>query len=212
MGCCQCQGIEKMFDKKTALKELKKYKKKGPSKTTRMLLKVIQQRGVKALDFMDIGGGIGAIQNYLINNGAEKGTSIDASKAYLEVAREEAERNGTVGKMTYRHGDFITTASDSDSADIVTLDKVICCYDEMAELVGLSSGLARKIYGVVYLREVWWTKLVRPLMNMYPKIMGSEFRVFVHPTKKVEEIIMGNGLKPLYYATTFVWQVAVFVR
>ena len=212
MGCCQCQGIEKMFDKKTALKELKRYRKKGPHKTTRMLLKAIQKKGIKGLDFLDIGGGIGAIQNDLIKEGAANGTNIEASKAYVEVAKEEAIHNGIAKKVNFRHGDFTTIASDSDSADIVTLDKVICCYDDMSALVGLSSRLARKIYGVIYPRDVWWVKIALPILNLYPRIRGSSFRAFIHPTKKVEDIILKNGLKHYYYATTFVWQVAVFTR
>ena len=31
MGCYQCQGIKKMFDEKTARRELKRYLKKGPT-------------------------------------------------------------------------------------------------------------------------------------------------------------------------------------
>lgn len=212
MGCCQCQGIEKMFDKKSAVKELKRYRKKGAQKTTRMLLDAICKSSVKGMDFLDIGGGIGAIQNDLIKEGAKNGTSIEASEAYLEVAKEEARHNGMAEKVSFRHGDFTTTASDADAADIVTLDKVICCYDDIPALVGLSSRLSRKIYGVIYLRDVWWIKLGLPTLNLLLKIRGISFRVFIHPTKKVEEIIFGNGLKRYYYATTFIWQVAVFMR
>jgi len=212
MGCCQCQGIEKMFDKKTALKELKKYHKKGPSKTTRMLLEAIEEKGIQERHFMDIGGGVGAIQFYLLEHGAVKGTSIDASQAYLDVAQEEAEKRGLADKIVYQHGDFTTVASDSDQTDIITLDRVICCYDDVLALVGLSSKLAKKVYGVVYLRDTWWVKLARPILNLYPKIMGSPFRVFVHPTKLVEDIIKRNGLKRYFYGTTAIWQVAVFAR
>lgn len=153
MGCCQCQGIEKMFDKKTALKDLKKYHKKGLSKTTSMLLAAIEEQGVEDHNFMDIGGGVGAIQFHLLERGAAKGTSIDASQAYLEVAQEEAEKRGLADKIEFKHGDFTTVASGSDQADIVTLDRVICCYDDLSALVGLSSQLAKRIYGVVYLRD-----------------------------------------------------------
>ena len=66
MSCCQCKGIENIFDKKAAKRELKRYQKKGPSKTTRMLLEAINEKGVLGLDFLDIGGGIGAIQYGLI--------------------------------------------------------------------------------------------------------------------------------------------------
>ena len=212
MGCCQCQGIENMFDKKAAKRQLKRYIKKGPSKTTSMLLDAIHKEGVQGLTFLDIGGGIGAIQYDLIKAGASRGTSIEASSAYIDVVKDEILQNGLVERVNFKHGDFTTMASDVDLADIVTLDKVICCYDDMSELVGLSSKLARKIYAVIYPRDVWWTKLGFLMLNFYPRIKGYSFRTFIHPTKKVEEIIFGNGLKRNYYATTLVWQVAIFTR
>ena len=201
-----------MFDKKAANRQIKRYLKKGPSKTTSMLLDAIHKKGVQGLNFLDIGGGIGAIQYDLIKAGASNGTSIEASSAFFDVVKEEALQNGLAERVNFKYGDFTATASDVDSADIVTLDKVICCYDDMSELVGLSSKLARKIYAVIYPRDVWWTKLALLMVNFYPRIKGSSFRVFIHPTKKVEEIIFGNGLKRNYYATTLFWQVAIFTR
>ena len=164
------------------------------------------------LDFLDIGGGIGAIQYGLIKAGASNGVSIEASSAYLDVVKNEIIKSGLAEKVNFKHGDFTTIASDIDLSDIVTLDKVICCYDYMYELVRLSSKIARKIYALIYPREEWWTKSALPIMNLYPKIKGSSFRVFIHPTKMVEEIIFGNGLKRYYYAKTLFWQVAIFTR
>jgi len=212
MGCCQCQGIENMFDKKAAKRALKRYLKKGPSKTTGMLLKAIHKTEVKGLNFLDIGGGIGAIQYDLIKAGASSGTSIEASPAYIDLAKEEIRKYNLAEIIDFKHGDFTAIASDVDSADIVTMDKVICCYDDMSELVRLSSKLSRKIYAIIYPRDVWWTKLALPFINFYPIIKGSPFRVFIHPTKKVEEIIIRNGLKRDYYATTLFWQVAIFTK
>jgi len=212
MGCCQCQGIENMFDKKAAKRALKRYLKKGPSKTTGMLLKAIHKTEVKGLEFLDIGGGIGAIQYDLIKAGASSGTSIEASPAYIDLVKEEIHKNNLAELIDFKHGDFTAIASDVNSADIVTLDKVICCYDDMSELVRLSSKLSRKIYAIIYPRDVWWTKLALLFMNFYPIITGSSFRVFIHPTKKVEEIIIRNGLKRDYYATTLFWQVATFTK
>ena len=212
MGCCQCQGIENMFDKKAAKRQLKRYLKKGPSKTTSMLLDAIHKKGVQGLKFLDIGGGIGAIQYDLIKAGASNGTSIEASSAYIDVVKEETLQNGLAERVNFKQGDFTTTATDVDSADIVTLDKVICCYDDMSELVGLSSKIARKIYAVIYPRSVWWTRLFLPMMNFYQIIKGNSFRVFIHPTEKVEGILFDNGFKRNYYTKTFFWQVAIFTR
>jgi len=212
MGCCQCQGIENMFDKKAAKRALKRYLKKGPSKTTGMLLKALHKTEVKGLDFLDIGGGIGAIQYDLIKAGASNGTSIEASPAYIDLVKEEIHKNNLAEIIDFKHGDFTAIASDVDSADIVTLDKVICCYDDMSELVRLSSTLSQKIYAIIYPRDVWWTKLALPFINFYPIIKRSPFRVFIHPTKKVEDIIFRNGLKRDYYDTTLFWQVAIFSK
>tara|TARA_B100000929_G_scaffold80037_1_gene62458 strand:+ start:1165 stop:1803 length:639 start_codon:yes stop_codon:yes gene_type:complete len=212
MGCCQCQGIENVFDEKAAKRQLKRYLKKGPSRTTRILLDEIRKKGVQGLDFLDIGGGIGAIQYDLIKAGASKGTSIEASSAYLDLVRDEEFHNVIAKKVNFEIGDFTTMASDVKSFDIVTLDKVICCYDDMSELVGLSSKIARKIYAVIYPRSVWWTRLLFPMMNFYPIIKGNSFRVFIHPTEKVEEILFDNGFKRNYYTKTFFWQIAIFTR
>ena len=201
-----------MFDKKAANRQLKRYLKKGPSKTTTMLLDAIHKIDVQGLDFLDIGGGIGAIQYDLIKAGASGGTSIEASSAYIDVVKDEILQNSLAETVSFKYGDFTTMASDVNSADIVTLDKVICCYDDMSDLVGLSSKLARKIYAVIYPREVWWTKLAVLMMNFYTRIKGCSFRTFIHPTQKVEEIIFGNGLKRNYYATTLIWQVAIFTK
>jgi len=201
-----------MFDKKSAKRDLKRYLKKGPTTTTKILLNAVNKIGVQGMTFLDIGGGIGAIQYALIECGALNGVSIEASSAYIDSIKKETGINSLTGKVVYKYGDFTTIASDLNSSDIVTLDKVICCYDDMNRLVDLSSKLARKIYAVVYPRDNWWTKLFLPIINFYPKIKGSSFRLFIHPTNKVEDIIIKNGLKRIYNTTRLFWQVTVFIR
>ena len=66
MDCCQCQGIEQVFDERQAKKDLKQYRKKGPSSTTRILVEAIKAQGVQDLSLLDIGGGVGAIQHGLL--------------------------------------------------------------------------------------------------------------------------------------------------
>jgi tRNA A58 N-methylase Trm61 len=65
---------------------------------------------VSSAPLFDIGGGIGAIQHELLAAGAAHATSVDASAAYLEAAREESIRHGLGDRVTYRHGDFVELA------------------------------------------------------------------------------------------------------
>ena len=60
---------------------------------------------------------------------------LDGSTAHLAAAREETERRGHVRRVEFVHGDFVDLASAIPAADVVTLDRVICCYHEMERLL-----------------------------------------------------------------------------
>jgi magnesium-protoporphyrin O-methyltransferase len=213
MNCCQCQGIETIFNKKTAAKELKRYRKKGSTGTTRMLIEALKSEGVEERTLLDIGGGIGAIQHELLKAGAKAVVNVDASKAYIEAAKEEAERQGHIDRVSYHHGNFVDLALNLAPSDIVTLDRVICCYPDMEALVGLSLERAGKIYGVVYHHDAWWVKATIRIENFILWAMRSSFRLFAHPAKEVEAILYGNGFnKRRFYRRTAIWQVAVYAR
>ncbi|MBI2966094.1 MAG: hypothetical protein HYY34_07815 [Chloroflexi bacterium] len=72
MNCCQCQGIEQVFNAKVAARELRAYRKKGPRKTTRLLIDALKAEGVDGLTLLDIGGSIGKIQHELLDAGAAR--------------------------------------------------------------------------------------------------------------------------------------------
>jgi len=165
MDCCQCQGIEAKFNQKTAAEQLRRYRENGPAKTTLMLTNALKDEGVDGMTLLDIGGGIGAIQHELLEAGAKTATSVEASTAYIEAAKEEAERQGQAGRMAYHCGDFVDLAPSIAPADIVTLDRVICCYHDMQKLVGQSSARAQRFYGVVsagYLVDEDWHRAYKP--------------------------------------------------
>jgi len=212
MNCCQCQGIEELFSREYVTGELKRYRRKGPDKTTRMLVEALEAQGLSGLTLLDIGGGLGAIQHALLNDGVASATHVDASAAYLEAAQEEAERRGIAGRVRYEHGNFVELADGLSPADIVTLDRVICCYDDMRRLVGSSTRLASRYYGVVYPRDTWWVRVALAFENLFMQLRKNPFRAFVHPTRDVEALIHASGLKRQFHRQTLVWQVAVFSR
>jgi magnesium-protoporphyrin O-methyltransferase len=212
MSCPQCQGLERLFDKKLAAKELKTYRQKGPSKTTRLLLAALKKGGVAEMTLLDIGGGIGAIQHDLLQHGVRQASHVDASAAYLEAAYSQAERLGHTAQTRQHFGNFVELAPELPPANIVTLDRVICCYHDMPALVRLSAEKAQTIYGLVYPRDTWWTKLGIRLINLVAWLQGNPCRFFVHPTEAIEAIVQASGLNRAIQQNTFFWQVAVYRR
>lgn len=99
MTCAQCSGIERFFDARVARRELRQYRRKGPSKTTRMLIDALSREGVAGASFLDIGAGVGAVHHELTAAGASGGTCVDASPAYLAAARDESTERGHVERI-----------------------------------------------------------------------------------------------------------------
>ena len=212
MTCCQCQGIESVFNKNMASRELKDYRKRGPDKTTHTLLNALKAAGVEHKSLLDIGGGVGAIQHELAGAGVDTVVNVDASTAYLEAAKQEASRQGYAERASYHFGDFVTLAPDIAPADIVTLDRVLCCYHDVEALVSLSAARATGLYGLVFPRDVWWIKFFRPLFNALFWITRNPYRFFVHASDTVETLAGQQGLKRRYHKQTFVWQIVVYER
>lgn len=213
MNCCQqCQGIEEEFSDKTAKSDLKRYRKKGADKTTRLLVDTLIAQGVPDMSLLDIGGGVGAIQHALLKAGVSHSTNLDASSAYMAACQAEAEQQGHADRITHIHGDF-ANMDNAPQADIVTLEKVICCYHDMPGLVNQACSKAQKNLGVVYPRDVWWSKLaIRYILNFFMKLKGSPFRTFVHSTQAINEIIQSYGFAETFHENKGVWQVYVFQK
>jgi SAM-dependent methyltransferase len=211
--CCpHCQGIEREFDAGTAESDLKRYRRRGPLPATRILLAALQREGIGGAAVLDIGGGIGAVHHELLDAGAATAVHVDASSAYLEAAREEAERRGHGQRVRFVHGDFVERAEDTPPVDVVTLDRVICCYPDMERLVRLSARRARRFYGLVFPRESWWTLPLFPVANTWFRLRRCPFRIFRHATEAVDATLRRQGLRRIFRQVTPIWQVALYAR
>jgi magnesium-protoporphyrin O-methyltransferase len=215
MKDCNCiQGIESLFNEKEARNMLKSYRKEGPAKTTRILIEALKElaRSVEGMTLLDIGGGVGAIQHELLRAGVQKATGVDASTAYVRAAQEEAERQGHADRVSYHHANFVDLAPHIAPTDIVTLDRVICCYHDVQALVGLSVAKARTLYGLVYPRDTWWVRAAIGLGNLYFRVARNPFRAYTHPTEKVNALVRDHGFQQRFYKTSGPWQVVVYVH
>jgi 2-polyprenyl-3-methyl-5-hydroxy-6-metoxy-1,4-benzoquinol methylase len=210
--CSQCEGIEQMFDDEHVDEDLRQYRAEGPDETTGWLLDELEARGVDGLTVLDIGGGVGAIQHELLDHGAKSAVHVDASSAYVEAAKREAKRRKLVDKIEWHFGNFVDLASELSPADIVTLDKVICCYDDMPSLVRRSARLANKYYGIVIPRDQWYLRIAFRVMDFFQGLFGNPYRAFVHPHEKIEVIINRAGLKRVFQRRNLIWQTCLYAR
>jgi 2-polyprenyl-3-methyl-5-hydroxy-6-metoxy-1,4-benzoquinol methylase len=214
VDCCSPgdSPFDRQFDARHAAEKLRAYRQKGAVGLTRALIDALAAGGVDGQTVLDIGGGVGAVHHELLRSGAAAALDVDASRAYISVAREEAERQGHADRASYLAGDFVSLANEIRPADLVALDRVICCYADMAALVGRSAVLARHRYGAVYLRDTWVGRLSVTLENTWLRLSRSPFRTYIHRTAEVDAILANQGLVKVVHRTTLIWQLVVYER
>jgi magnesium-protoporphyrin O-methyltransferase len=213
MNCCRpASAWDVMFDVKQARHDLKQFRRNGPEPTTRALINLLRARDVGSATLLDIGGGVGAIHHELLDTGATSAVHADASSSYIGVAREEAERRGHADRVEFVYGDFVANAATIGAADVVTLDRVICCYADMPALVSASASRARKLYGAVFPRNRWYLRLAFRVINWLMALRRRTFRVYLHDPSAIDAAVEREGLKRRSSAQTFVWHVVVYAR
>ncbi len=213
MSCCShCRDAEGFFSGRMARRELRRFHRKGPSRPTQLLLDALVEEGVEDRTLLDVGGGIGALQHELFSRGLREATHVDASTSYLERSREEAQRKGHAERVTYLYGDFVELAPGVSEADLVTLDRVICCYPHVEELLDASAGRTGRVLGLVYPRERFGSRVAMWLLNLWFRIRRSAFRVYLHSPGRVERFLEEAGFQRRRAARTFLWRVETYVR
>ena len=212
MSSCQCQGCDAQFGVRHAEKDLKRYRMSGPDVTTRLLLDALKTHGLHGATLLDVGAGIGVVHHELLSAGARSAIHVDGTDANVHVAEQEATRQGHREQVVFLRGDFVDLAPEIPAADIVTLDRVICCYSDMEQLVDVSAAKARRLYGAVYPRERWILKVWIVFENLARRIRGNPFQTYVHPIRAIDRALERNGLRQRWVRDTFAWRVAVYSR
>lgn len=209
--CCgTCLNAE--FDERNAKNALRGYRRRGPGRETRLLIGALADAGVAGATLLDIGSGVGAVHGELLTRGAERATSVDASRGFEQAARELASERGYADRVVYRSGDFVDVASEVAPADVATLDKVVCCYPDMERLVGLSAERARRLYGLVYPRDGAIVRAIVRLHNVGRRLFRSDFRAYVHPRSAVAALLREHGFRPRSTVHTTLWAIEVYER
>jgi len=212
MSSCQCDSYQSVFGDRRAARDLRRYRSRGADKTTRLLIDALKADGVRGLSVLDVGAGIGVVNRELLAAGAAAAVHVDATTANIRAAQEEATRDGHADRVTFLQGDFVVLAPRVPEADIVALDRVICCYPDMERLVAASASHARRLYGAVFPRERWFSKLFVAVENFVRRISGNAFRSYIHPVRAIDAAVRRQGLKLQSVHETIAWRVAVYSR
>ncbi len=210
--CCSPKGYRWVFSERSACGEARGYRRKGLDPTSRRIVDLLKAQGMEGRTVLEVGGGIGAIQIELLKAGATRAVSVELTPTYEGVAADLLNESGLTARVERKVMDFAQAASRVDGADVVIMNRVVCCYPDMPLLAGAAADHARQLLVLSYPRRNWWTQVGLTLGNWLLWIMRREFHIFLHPPEQILAASEQHGLKPIANERGTLWTVAALHR
>jgi 2-polyprenyl-3-methyl-5-hydroxy-6-metoxy-1,4-benzoquinol methylase len=210
-GCCAPRDYGRFFNPRTAARDAKRYREHGLRGTARTLADLAGD--VRGESVLDVGGGVGAIELDLLAAGAERATSVEISAAYEEVAGELLAECGLLERVDRRVGDFVADADSIEPHDVVVMHRVVCCYPDADALVGAAAAHTRRRLLLTYPQERRFIRGAARTANFVLRLIGSDFRLYVHPVERIVNVAQRHGLAlETRRRHRLLWESAAFAR
>lgn len=211
MDCCDPNGLDQMFAGPLVRQELRAYKANGLNRRQQKLMALLEPVS-SGSSVLDIGCGIGALGTALLTKGAGQGTFVDVSSAYLAAAREVAAEAGLGERAAFYQDDFATSARPYLQANVVVLDRVVCCYPDAAALLAKAAQHCRGTLVFTYPRPFWFVRLFRAFCAFGMRLSGREYRFFLHDPALLLRAATGAGHVIVASRPVGVWQLVRLSR
>jgi magnesium-protoporphyrin O-methyltransferase len=212
MSCCNPRGCDEFFSSRFARRAARRYRKRGLDETARRMVEFLEARGIEGASVLEVGGGVGEIQVELLERGAARTLNLELSPAYDEEAKALLRERGLEGRAERRLHDIAVEPAGVELADVVVLNRVVCCYPDYERLLTAAAQHARRLLVFSYPRRNAVSRLVVRVQNVVFALLRREFRTFTHPPARMLAVLERRGLRASFAHRGLVWQVAGLER
>lgn len=212
MSCCSPNGCDEFFSDRVARRDAARYRRRGLDGTARRIVDLVRQRGAQGRRVLEVGAGVGAIQIELLQAGAAHATVAEVSPAYGPYADALLEEAGLTGRVERLLLDFAAQADEVPAADVVILNRVVCCYPDHRLLAGAAAAHAQGLLVLTYPRDSWWTRFGLRGANVAQQLMRRDFRVHLHPPASIAAAVEEKGMRPTHLHRGSLWELRAFER
>jgi len=211
-SCCPHSVSANRLFSFVARRYRKRFSRKGFEPSQKQLLTGLQQAGYGDKTVLEIGSGVGHLHQTLLEQGAQSAVGIDLASSMIKEAEAWAVERGLSDRTRYYQADFMNMVESLEPADVVILDKVVCCYPDADGLVHKSLSKTRQVYALTYPRDRWYVRAGIALGAFLMKLIRSDFRPYLHDPIQVEQWITESGFKKTYAANTLIWLTQVYEK
>lgn len=210
--CCSPVGYRRIFSEKRARAEARRFRNKGVDATSRRIVDLLLKGGAKGRTVLEIGGGIGAIQIELLRAGANHAVSVELTPTYEEAASQLLQEAGLLDRVERKVLDFVAAGAEVEAADIVVMNRVICCYPDMPRLVGAAADHRLGVLVMSFPKKTSWTRALLSIGNFGLRVTKREFQVFLHSPDEIRYTAEVHGLRALATQRGLFWEIAAWER
>lgn len=211
-GCCDPRGCDQVFGSAFAHHVARRIRRRGLDPTARRMVDFLAAGGVEGATVLDIGGGVGEIGIELLRRGAAKATTLELSPAYDAEARRLAQQAGVADRVHRQVTDIAATPGDVESADLVVLHRVVCCYPDYERLLGAAAEHCRGRLVFSHPPRNLISRSFVAAQGAVFRLLGREYRAFAHPPAAMVAAVAARGLRLVEAPSGMVWQVAGLAR
>lgn len=216
MNCCAAGDINDLnrtFDARAAQKDARSYRRGTLDHRARRLIAHIAGEASGGLTVLDIGCGAGSVHQELLRRGlAVRATGVDAAAAYVDAAAGNARHFGLGDRTSYAHADFALAADRFAPADLVILDRAICCYPDLPGLLGPAARHADKLLALTMPPDRWWAKAAYAVLAGFLRLRGSGYMPYLHSEQDVRAVAATAGLEQANSGRSGFWRILVYRR
>ncbi|HEX7526106.1 MAG TPA: hypothetical protein VF327_07335 [Gaiellaceae bacterium] len=210
-GCCTQSEAGRLFNRRVAANDARRYRRRGLAGTERTLLELAGD--VRGSSVLDVGGGIGAIELELLQAGAARATSIELSGAYETEAEALLAERGFADRVDRRVGDFVGDGASVEQHDVVVLHRVVCCYPDVDSLVGDAADHTRRTLLLTYPQDRTIIRVGARAFNLILRLSRCGFRTYAHRVEKIVSVATQHGLTlETRKRAGILWESAAFSR
>jgi len=184
-----------------------------PADVSRRLYEQLAEIGFAGRTVLEIGCGYGRLLVGALLAGASSATGVELDDDALDETRKRAEEAGVGDRISLIEGDGAVV--ELARHDMVVLDRVICCYDDVDRLVDQATRAAGSIVAMTVPESRGpagsRNRIVYAVGAILDRIRGEE-PVYLHDIRRIESRLAAAGFRTARGERTGKWYVGVHVR
>lgn len=210
-GCCDPRGYRQVFNAEQAARAVQAFERKGIDGTAKSMIAALETAGISGSDLLEVGAGPATALVTLLEAGVTRAVAYDISPSYEQVAGALLQGRGLSDRVEWQIGDYLASG-DRRPADVVFLNRVVCCYPDVVPMVDAVAHRSRRLLAMSYPRRRWFTRLGIWVINRYLALRRVPFRVFAHDPTVIDRRVADAGFEEVAVGGSAVWVWKVWQR